>query len=367
MTRNIASFPQNLRTLRKQNNMTQAEFADKLGFSEKTVSKWECGSSMPNMECLFLIADMFAVSVERLFSDTQIYLLGIDGGASKTVIMLADLQGNPLRQVQTKPCNPIDIGISHSIDILTAGIREVCRGIPLSSIYCFAGISGGSSAYMQEHLSAFFRDLGFRGFRNGSDSKNIIAAGLGSQDGIAVILGTGICAFAQKNGTHKQFSGRGYFIDNGGSGFNIGKDGLHAYFCALDGLGKPTCLTEDIALLYPDGPSQVMDHIYSEGKSAIAAFAPLILAAAGKGDPIADAIIDRNMRYAAHIIETAAKEFPEGPVPVILAGGLIKNPLITAYLTRALQNSPRLDIRILEQAPVHGAIQLAKQMTTQEI
>ncbi|MFQ9147986.1 MAG: hypothetical protein ACLR5G_06880 [Eubacteriales bacterium] len=44
-------------------------------------------------------------------------------------------------------------------------------------------------------------------------------AGLGREDGIKVILGTGICAFSQIHGKREKVAGWGYFIDDGGSAY----------------------------------------------------------------------------------------------------------------------------------------------------
>ena len=38
--------------MRKQQNLTQREFADILGISDKTVSKWECGNGMPDLSLM---------------------------------------------------------------------------------------------------------------------------------------------------------------------------------------------------------------------------------------------------------------------------------------------------------------------------
>lgn len=52
--------------LRKEKSMTQKELADKLYVSDKTVSKWERGNSMPNITLLIPIAEVFGVTVTEL-------------------------------------------------------------------------------------------------------------------------------------------------------------------------------------------------------------------------------------------------------------------------------------------------------------
>ncbi|MBQ8606446.1 MAG: helix-turn-helix transcriptional regulator [Clostridia bacterium] len=56
----------NITELRLLNNMTQAELAEKLNYSDKTVSKWERGESTPDISVLVEIADIFGVTLDYL-------------------------------------------------------------------------------------------------------------------------------------------------------------------------------------------------------------------------------------------------------------------------------------------------------------
>lgn len=55
-----------LTELRLQNNMTQLELAEKLNYSDKTISKWERGESSPDISVLVELADLFGVSLDDL-------------------------------------------------------------------------------------------------------------------------------------------------------------------------------------------------------------------------------------------------------------------------------------------------------------
>ena len=57
---------QNITDLRRKNNMTQAELAEKLNYSDKAISKWERGESLPDVTVLKSIADIFHVTVDYL-------------------------------------------------------------------------------------------------------------------------------------------------------------------------------------------------------------------------------------------------------------------------------------------------------------
>jgi transcriptional regulator with XRE-family HTH domain len=53
---------------RKLNNMTQAELAEKLNYSDKSVSKWERGEGLPDVVVLAMMAELFGVTVNDLIS-----------------------------------------------------------------------------------------------------------------------------------------------------------------------------------------------------------------------------------------------------------------------------------------------------------
>ena len=61
----------NIQSLRSDANMTQAELAQRLNYSDKAVSKWERGESVPDVHILKLIADMFEVTVDYLLSENH--------------------------------------------------------------------------------------------------------------------------------------------------------------------------------------------------------------------------------------------------------------------------------------------------------
>ena len=61
---NIASF-------RKQRVMTQAELAEKLNYSDKAVSKWERGESVPDVMTLAQLAEIFGIGIDALIGNTS--------------------------------------------------------------------------------------------------------------------------------------------------------------------------------------------------------------------------------------------------------------------------------------------------------
>ena len=62
----------NITELRLLNNMTQMELAEKINYSDKTVSKWERGESSPDIAVLVEIADLFGVTLDYLVRSENI-------------------------------------------------------------------------------------------------------------------------------------------------------------------------------------------------------------------------------------------------------------------------------------------------------
>ena len=60
---------QNLIDLRKQRNLKQSDLSDAIGYSDKTISRWENGTSVPDVSTLIKLAKFYNTSVD--------YLLGI--------------------------------------------------------------------------------------------------------------------------------------------------------------------------------------------------------------------------------------------------------------------------------------------------
>ena len=61
-------FAENLIELRKLNNLSQEELAEKLGVTRQTISKYETGESLPDIEKCALMADIFEVSVDDMIN-----------------------------------------------------------------------------------------------------------------------------------------------------------------------------------------------------------------------------------------------------------------------------------------------------------
>ncbi len=59
----------NLTALRKKREWTQAELAEKINYSDKSVSKWERGEALPDLKVLTKLADLFGVTVDYFVTE----------------------------------------------------------------------------------------------------------------------------------------------------------------------------------------------------------------------------------------------------------------------------------------------------------
>lgn len=83
-----------IKQLREKTKMTQAELADILGVSDKTVSKWETGKGYPDITLLEPIADAFSVSVTELISGTTICNSNVSANVMKSKFYVCPVCGN---------------------------------------------------------------------------------------------------------------------------------------------------------------------------------------------------------------------------------------------------------------------------------
>lgn len=62
-TKKIGMF---LKQLRNENGMTQEQLGERIGVSNKTISRWETGNYMPPVECLNMLSDIYQISINEI-------------------------------------------------------------------------------------------------------------------------------------------------------------------------------------------------------------------------------------------------------------------------------------------------------------
>lgn len=290
------------------------------------------------------------------------YLLGIDGGGTKTEFLLTDLNSNEIKRICLGTSNPVNTGIRNTKDILFQGISETCKDIDFSEISVFAGLAGSGADDIKAEIHSFLGGFGFGAFSNGSDTDSAVAVSLKGKNGVSVIMGTGIIAFSCSKGEKHRIGGRGYMIDKGGSGFCFGSDALNSAFEFIDGRGGSKLILELVEKQLGKKAESAVSEIYAGGATFVASFAPVIFEAYKAGDADAKRILERNAYEAAKLITSARKHIEKTDKTVICGGLCRQKDILKPFLLRYLDDDDNL---IFSDEPIiNGAILLAKSNIT---
>lgn len=289
------------------------------------------------------------------------YLLGIDGGGTKTEFLLTDLSGNEIRRLFLGNSNPVNKGIENTFAVLREGIREICENTDISKTSVFAGIAGSKTGKNQKLISDFLSGFGFCSFACGSDIDLALEVALKGENGTAVIMGTGIVAYSRLGETLHRTGGYGYMIDKGGSGFHFGSDALNSAFRYIDCKNGSETILKLIEKKLGKKLESSVAEIYSGGPSYVASFAPVIFEAHKLGDSVATEIIDRNSYETAKIINDARKVSGFSDEKIVICGGLCKQKdILTPYLKKYIEGD--VTLTFLDKPMVNGAVTLAKRL-----
>lgn len=130
------------------------------------------------------------------------YIIGADGGGSKTAMLLARTDGSEVARLTAGASNPTDLGIENSASFLTETVARLCaeNGVAPEQVRAvFLGVAGGS----HEGFCALTNEKLHRLFPNAKtavshDAVNIVYAAFPEEDGAAVICGTGCSCYVRK-------------------------------------------------------------------------------------------------------------------------------------------------------------------------
>lgn len=292
------------------------------------------------------------------------YVIGIDGGGTKTHLAAADRDMNIFCQVygggsglSSLPAEQVCANLHRLLQrfLLESGLDlENCRCICLGS-------AGAGRQHAREILEKILRE------RAGPvpvfvtpDSMGALTGGLEDGVGLLVISGTGsICCGRNAQGQVTRTGGWGHLMGDEGSGYDIGCKILQHVARAADGRGQPTVLTR-LVQEHLGAPSihALKDIIYDEQKekSSIASLAFLCDIAYNEGDPVALKITQEAAAALAELAAAAAKQLWEaktGNIPCVYAGGLLEK-------SKNLKKHLRQELGILHPgitllSPAHSA------------
>ena len=233
-------------------------------------------------------------------------ILGVDGGGSKTVAVLAVRRPDavpraPWAAAWAGPSNPRACGLAIAQQNIADAVREAFEAAgqqpaPVAAL-CLAVAGAGHAAIREEMYRWCAQQALADRWRVVHDAEIILRAGVQAGPGIALISGTGSLAFGMAaSGRSARAGGWGHLLGDEGSGYALGLAALRAVARATDRRGPETRLTamllEHLGL---QDPWELIPTLHAEqhARHRIAAAAPVVLQAAADGDLVAMQIRDQ--------------------------------------------------------------------------
>ncbi len=302
------------------------------------------------------------------------YLLGIDGGATKTLAAVLDLQTNALHLAHGGPSNQDAVGAKAAGEALMGAADEAIERAGIGREQLAAAVlavAGTDTDAVARHVRAAGRD----DWIVVNDVVGAWATATGAGPGVAVISGTGSNVFGVgPEGRAWRAGGWGHLLGDEGSGYWLGVQSIKAALADREASGPPTALSDAApAFFKQDSVEALASYVYSKPltKGEIAAFAIETAKLAEQGDEVAGALFERGAaelgaQIAAVICQSGLDGVGGGEgegdgFPVGLIGSAFKaGPMFVEPLTRAIHAvAPAAQVSRVEMAPVGGSLLLA--------
>jgi glucosamine kinase len=293
------------------------------------------------------------------------FLLGIDGGATKTLAGVLDLERMELHLGHGGPSNQDSVGAQAAAQALLGAADEAIAGAGIES----ERLDGAVLAVAGVDTEAIVREVAAARGDSWIVVNDVVGAwatATGAGPGVAVISGTGSNVFGVGNdGSSWRSGGWGHVLGDQGSGYWLGIESIKAALRDRDGSGPASALSDAAPSHFGVASVEALAAlVYSKPlrKSEIAAFAVQTAKLAEQGDEVARALFQRGARElgaqaAAVIHETGL----QGSFPVGLIGSAHKaGPVFVAPLTKVIHEAaPQAVVRAVEMTPVGGSLLLA--------
>ena len=305
------------------------------------------------------------------------YILGVDGGGSRTTVLISDINGNPISRTVSGASSYKSTGRSEAAENLNKGIfkaiqkLKVFKGIYfVSSCFGFAGNDAGEDSRI--YMEIVFNDK-LKRYLNPektiicNDTRIGIEAGGKSKNKIIIIAGTGSnCFGVNEEGKQAGASGWDYILADEGSGYKVGLEALRAVMRAYDGRGEKTLLTKTILeKLSLKEPLDLTRWAYNGpfSKFKISELAKTVCTTARMGDKISIDILADEAEEAAISVTTVAKKLgiENKSFDLVFVGGLFKceKYFKNVLINRLKEKFPQINCISSLVDPVEGAIKLA--------
>jgi N-acetylglucosamine kinase-like BadF-type ATPase len=302
-------------------------------------------------------------------------VLGIDGGATSTVALLAETSsGRVIGRGTGGPSNIHAVGVEKALEQLDAAVCDAfeAAGLTYASVAAASLGLAGVDLDGVEVIRAWADRVELAGKLSvANDATLLFAAGTPDGWGLAMVAGTGSIAFTlDKHGKEARAGGWGYLLGDEGSAFRMGLLGLRAACRSADGVTPPTkLLPAFLAQLGTSDSREFIPAVYRGvwDKAAIAGLAPIVLELVPTDDA-ARAIFESETLELAKTAAGAVANggLPRDGVPVALTGGLLLQS--EAFRERFLKELRNCGVTPgpvgLVDDPAVGAVVLARKLLT---
>ncbi|MDE0313459.1 MAG: ATPase [Candidatus Poribacteria bacterium] len=297
------------------------------------------------------------------------YIIGIDGGGTKTVGLLTTETGKHIAKVQVGPSNYHVVGTEQTHDVLKEIISQLSANFgstALNSIRFCIGMAGLGREEDREVIGQICDKIGISKNRILTHDAHIaLVGGIGKQEGVIIISGTGSIVYGiDSNGIEVRASGWGYLLGDEGSGYDIALKGLQAVARAADKREPPTELTHLILnKLDLDTPNDLIRWTHAASRDEIAGLAAVVFKAIEIGDTKAEKIVDSAFSELACAVETVVMQLElTHPFEIVFSGGnLLHQPILANKLQRWIEKIIiGSSVIFPKHEPAYGAVLLAK-------
>jgi N-acetylglucosamine kinase-like BadF-type ATPase len=299
------------------------------------------------------------------------YVIGIDGGGTKTALKLADENGSVVLTMEGGPCNINSMGKEAISKMMKELVNDTLEKAQLTiedvKTLCIgtAGVDRPSDKAIIEEI---IRKTGFKGRTIiTNDAVTALYGGVGGAEGVILISGTGsICYGRNSEGETKRAGGWGHIIGDEGSGYYIGIGAINRIARGCDGIEERTVMTDLILEhLKLETATGLIDYVYRSGagKSEIASLARLVDEAYKQGDMLAEEILLK----AAFELFLLSKAVVDGlklsnkKVTLAVNGSVIaKNECVSSEFRRLMKkNYPLIEVASMKNDAAYGAVLMA--------
>ncbi|HWM34967.1 MAG TPA: BadF/BadG/BcrA/BcrD ATPase family protein [Pseudolysinimonas sp.] len=293
-------------------------------------------------------------------------IVAIDGGNSKTDVVLLRGDGTVLARARSGPFTPHLVGPAVAVESFAAAIAGVlsATGLPhadhIAAYLANADLPVEEEAIRDEMLTRAWAPS----VVVANDTLALLRAGTLSPDAVAVVCGAGInCVGVASGGAQIRYPALGRTTGDWGGGLSLAKEVLWAAARDEDGRGEPTALTAAAAAHFGLPTAIAVAealHLHTLGPERIHELVPVLFDTAEAGDPIARALV---LRQASEVVLLATVTLRrlgllDSPADIVLGGGILTSdrPLMRdAVLAGLARDAPRGRPVFLAERPVVGA------------